>query len=108
MLDNVSPGAAVAPSHFTDTVNAALDGVVQQLAALPGIRIVRLEAQRLLNDVVARPDAFGLTDVTNACVTTVQPFTCDRPDQVLFWDGIHPTKAAHAIIADEATSALER
>ncbi|MEO6239005.1 MAG: SGNH/GDSL hydrolase family protein [Vicinamibacterales bacterium] len=108
ILDNISPGAALAASHLTDAFNAALDGVVQQLAALPGIRIVRLDAQRLLNDLVARPDAFGLTNVTNACVTTVRPFTCDRPDEFLFWDGIHPTKTAHGIIAQEAASALAR
>ena len=32
----------------------------------------------------------------------IAPFTCQRPDEFLFWDGIHPTKAVHAIIANEA------
>ena len=70
---------------------------------LPGIRIARLDSYRLLNDLVASPGAFGLTDVTGACVT---PFTCGSPDEFLFWDGIHPTKAVHGIIAQEAASVL--
>jgi phospholipase/lecithinase/hemolysin len=92
---------------LTQGFNAGLDGVVTQLSALPGIRIDRLDAYRLLNDIVADPAAFGLTDVTTACVTpNIPPFTCGRPDDFLFWDGIHPSKAVHAIVAQEAAFAL--
>ena len=76
---------------------------------LPGIRIVQLDAFRLLNDIVADGAAFGLTDVTSPCLTpNVPPFTCQEPAEFLFWDGIHPTRAVHAIIAQEAASALSR
>jgi outer membrane lipase/esterase len=27
------------------------------------------------------------------------PFRCAQPDRWFFWDGIHPTRAGHAIIA---------
>ena len=73
----------------------------------PGGAEPQLDAYRLLNDLVAHPADFGLTNVTTACVTPyVLPFTCDSPDEYLFWDGIHPTKAVHAIIAAEAGSVL--
>jgi outer membrane lipase/esterase len=77
------------------------------LAALPGIHIARLDAFALLTAIVANPSAFGLTDVTTACITPgVPPFTCQNADEFLFWDGIHPTKAVHGIVAQEAASVL--
>ena len=61
----------------------------------------------MLSELVATPDAFGLTDVTSPCVTpNVAPFTCGTPDEFLFWDGIHPSAAVHAIIAQEAWTVL--
>ena len=104
-----NPAAAHLARQLTDAFNAGLDGAVAQLAALPGIRIARLDAYGLLNQLVTDPSAFGLTDVTAACVTpSVAPYSCGRPDEFLFWDGLHPTKAAHAIIAQEAASVLAR
>lgn len=46
-------------------------------------------------------------DVRDACLTpNVAPFTCENPDNYRFWDGIHPTKAGHAILAEEAARAV--
>ena len=107
-LNDINPGAAQLATGLTQGFNAGLDGVVAQLSAgLPGIRIVRLDAFGLLNHIVADPAAFGLTDVTSACVTpNIPPCTYQSPDEFLFWDGIHPSNAVHAIIANEAALAL--
>jgi phospholipase/lecithinase/hemolysin len=108
-LDTINPGAAQLATQLTKGFNAGLDSVVTQLSGLPGISIVRLDAYRMLNDLVANPAAFGLTDVMKACITpNIPPFVCDRPDEFLFWDGIHPTKAVHAITAQKAAYALSR
>jgi len=109
-IDHLRPGAAQLATLLTQAFNGALDGVVAQLrAGLPGVDIARLDAYALLNDLIARPDAFGLANVTDACITpTVAPFTCQQPDEFLFWDGIHPTKAVHGIVAQEAAHALGR
>ena len=108
-IDRLSPGAAQFAGLVTQGFNAGLDGVVAQLGALPGIHMVRLDAYGLVRQLVATPDAFGLINVTDACVTpNVAPFTCDSPDEFLFWDGIHPTRAVHAIAAQEAGYALTR
>jgi phospholipase/lecithinase/hemolysin len=61
----------------------------------------------MLTDIVASPTAFGLMNVTMACITPgVAPFVCRNPDSYLFWDGIHPTRAVHEILAEHAAELL--
>ena len=105
-LDVMSPGATTLAAGLTVAFNDGLDEVVGQSSALPGISIVRLDAFQLIDAIVASPANFGLSNVTAACVTTIAPFHCDRPDEFLFWDGIHPTAAGHAILAKEAARVL--
>jgi len=108
-LNQLSPGAAFVATSLSKGFNAGLDKVVADLSPLEGISIRRLDSFALTTRIVANRDAFGLANVTAACVTPdVAPFTCADPDQFLFWDGIHPTRAGHAIIAQEAASVLGR
>jgi len=101
--------AAVAGGNFLAVqYNANLALLSQQLMQLlPGsdIRIVDIYAK--LNQVVADPRAYGLANATDACVTPDQPpFHCAQPDSYVFWDGIHPTKVVHEIVAQQAAAAL--
>jgi phospholipase/lecithinase/hemolysin len=108
-IRSLGPGAIGLGTQLTVGFNAGLDGAVAQLSALPGISIVRLDAYGLLDDLVAHAAAYGLSNVTTACITpSVAPFACQNPDEFLFWDGIHPTSAVHAIIAEKAAAALSR
>ena len=50
----------------------------------------------LQNDIVASPASFGLVNVADACGAPTEQ--CD-PATALFWDGIHPTAAGHALLA---------
>jgi phospholipase/lecithinase/hemolysin len=106
-LNQLNPGAAFLASSLSQGFNAGLNGVLASLSQLEGITIRRLDAYGLLNNIVANPAAFGLANVTQPCVTpSVPPYRCSNPDEFLFWDGIHPSKAGHAIISQEAASVL--
>lgn len=107
----LGPAAFVPATQATLAFNLGLSapivGVLDQLSALPGSSFQLLDAFQLLNDITADPTAFGLTNVEDACVTpNIPPFKCDKPDEFLFWDGIHPTKVAHALLAEEAATVL--
>jgi phospholipase/lecithinase/hemolysin len=69
VLDGLSPGAVAFALQLTQVFNTALNGVVAQLEGLPDIQIKRLDAFRLVNDIVSDPAQFGLTNVTDACIS---------------------------------------
>lgn len=103
-----SQGAVVQLARFLEKMfNDNLDNMLGALSGLPGIEIKRFDVYGKMNELVADPAAFGMSVVNTACVTpNVAPFDCRTPEDYLFWDGIHPTKAAHAILAQDAALVL--
>lgn len=83
-----------------------------------GLRVIPLNMFNLFQEVVANPSTFGFTNVTGtACQPqiTAQSLTCNpgtyvnagAPFTYAFADGVHPSLAAHEIVADYAVSMLE-
>jgi phospholipase/lecithinase/hemolysin len=102
-LNQISPGAFQLATLLSQAFNGGVIGIRTQLSALPGIDIKLLDTYTLLNAIVANPASYGFSTVNQTCVTPdVEPFFCQNPDEYLFWDGIHPTTAGHAVIAKEA------
>jgi phospholipase/lecithinase/hemolysin len=101
------PAAQAEGTALAGIFNAELEALLGGLETR-GVRIFRLDIFSLVREVVTAPGAFGLTEVEEPCIrpgTLVKPF-CSQPDQFLFWDGIHPTRAGHGIITSRALDVL--
>ena len=106
-IRSLGPAAGALATALTQAFNGGLDYALGLLHGLPGISFARLDAYQIQNAIVAEPTAFDLTTVDKACVTPdIPPFTCQDVNEFLFWDGIHPTKAGHAILARETAKVL--
>lgn len=102
-------GASAGASMIVDGMNQAMYGALNTY--LPGSildDIVLFDAFNGLRDIVANPAAFGLSNVTDACADQLASPNCiaNSADQYFFWDGIHPTTAGHAVMAQLAVAAL--
>ena len=100
-LAAIATGASMS---FNGALEAQL-GILE--GALPGINIRRLNAFQFIQDTVNDPQSVGLKNADSACVMPgIPPYTCKKPDDYLFWDGIHPTRAGHGVLADEVMTIL--
>jgi outer membrane lipase/esterase len=84
-------GASGLGTFLAASMNAALTA---ELAGETGVKTFDIFG--LGTSIALNPGAFGFTDVTNACGAVVGA-NCNT---YAYWDGIHPTAAAHAVIAD--------
>jgi phospholipase/lecithinase/hemolysin len=95
------PQVQAAAHALSVAFNDALASVVAGLDANLPATIHRFDLFALVNEAVATPAAFGLTVVDATCITpgVIVHAECSHPNRYLFWDGIHPTRAGHAILA---------
>lgn len=105
----LQPPARAAALELSVQYNGGLALALADLAELPGIEIISVDVFAALNDVVARPRAYGLRNVTDSCITpfVVVGAICRRPDRYLFWDFIHPTTKGHRLLSREVRRELK-
>ena len=103
--------AASSLSLFFDTtlVNGLSSSGIPSLGAIAGadgLNLNVLDTYSLIDGIVANPNAFGFTNVTQPCLTgevnDAGGTPCATPNQYLFWDQLHPTAAGQAIVAAAA------
>jgi outer membrane lipase/esterase len=92
------PVVAGTASFIAGSYNSALQGRLAGEAA--GVQYFDIAGT--IAGVFASPASFGFSNVTDACGAIVG---CD-PSTYLFWDGIHPTAAAHALVANAMLTAV--
>ncbi|BAZ39482.1 GDSL family lipase [Calothrix sp. NIES-4101] len=97
--DAVSAGL----NTLTGLHNSGLNSSLKTLSQDKELKIRFLDINGLFSQVIPRGD---FTNVTEPCLNVVAQTICSEPQQYLFWDNIHPTTRAHAIIASAASAAI--
>lgn len=108
--------AAIASAHAASVAfNAALSlGLASLAAPFPGV-IVPFDTFGWLDTVVHHPADFGFVNVNAPCLTgsaadatSTISATCAAvgADRFVFWDDIHPTARAHAILGEAFAAAV--
>jgi phospholipase/lecithinase/hemolysin len=74
------------------------------VAGLQGTGATYFDTYSLLDAIVADPQKYGFTNATDPCFDGVN--VCSDPNDYLFWDDIHPTTKAHALLAADFEQAV--
>jgi phospholipase/lecithinase/hemolysin len=99
------PDLGLTPAYFGNASATAFSFAFDQAlqANLPK-GVTYFDTFGFMHLVVSNPGAYGFTDVTDPCLVGLTP--CSNPNQYLFWDDLHPTTAADAILAAQFASAV--
>ncbi|OUL18893.1 SGNH/GDSL hydrolase family protein [Nostoc sp. 106C] len=98
---NSSNLSAVTSLHNSE-LTKSIDSLQQKFGS--GSKIIQLDVNSIYREAISNPAKFDFTNVTSSCLSNVT--SCSNPDKFLFWDSIHPTTAAHRILADAALKAI--
>jgi len=107
----VGSGQGTQISAITGLYNSTLIGGLDAL----GTPTMRVNIFALLNEIIANPAAFGFVNATTPACGATPSLLCTSANLVtpnaattfVFADGVHPTTAAHAVIAQVVASMLE-
>lgn len=108
-IRELGPNAVALASNLSSNFNNGLLVSMAFLENVIPVNFTYFDVFSLTSNVAATPEAYGLLNGTDACITPEvnQGAICKRPDDYLFWDGIHPTRVGHRVLAESALSALQ-
>ncbi|MEM9212789.1 MAG: SGNH/GDSL hydrolase family protein [Cyanobacteria bacterium P01_F01_bin.150] len=93
-------------NNATDAFNQLLDVELDAIASDLDVTILEPDFNGIVDDILANPSQFGLTNVTDSVIDFSSGTLIGNPDEFFFWDFVHSTTAANDIIADEAIELL--
>ncbi|MBI2382413.1 MAG: SGNH/GDSL hydrolase family protein [Gammaproteobacteria bacterium] len=103
------PDAALGATLIAMAFNSALESALGQLEAGFGLEITRFDTFGFMHQLVADPAAYGLNNVDGQCFSTnvlTPGEACADASGYLFWDDVHPSAAAHRLLAAAFAQAL--
>jgi outer membrane lipase/esterase len=105
------PATVAGATFLSTTFNSQLAAATASLRTTLGVNIIDVDVFAFLNNVIGNPSLFGITNTTARCYTGATGVggggtVCANPNEYVFWDGIHPTAAAHAALGQFATAAV--
>jgi len=87
-------------SDLTRIFNATLETGINQLRiGAPMARFFDLRLDYLFANLIQQPAMYGFTNTTDSCLAAMQLPACSG---YVFFDGLHPSSASHALVADAA------
>lgn len=112
-----TPSAALdtEASQLASAYNTDLSSQLATIASADTVDVHVIDTYQLIDNAVANPAAYGLTNVTSPVWTgnftsassgTLATSNVAAQDQFLFWDLLHPTETGHQAIADLAEEQL--
>ena len=108
-------GQAAQLNHLAGLLNSNLHSTMIGLQSGLGVQIMLMNVEGLFNDVLAAPALYGIANTATPCLSTTPPrrahptgacATAAATAATLFWDPLHPTATAHALLSAFATATL--
>jgi len=92
-------------SSLTQSHNSGLAASLASLRQQLKADIKYVDVNALFKLVFNDPKKYGFKNIIQACLN--DKIICDRPNEYLFWDGIHPSTATHKLLVQLASSQLK-
>ena len=105
------PAGSAGITALVQAYNATLYGGL----AAANLRVIPLDTFNFIREISAAPSTYGFTDVTHPACGATSSLICSPLNLVnpgaassfAFADGVHPTPAAHKMLAEYAASVIE-
>ncbi len=109
-----SSGPLAAAGPLGTLASISYNGALSQGLSQLGIGIIPINVFALVDEIRANPASFGFSNVTGVACATPSSLLCNPANLVaaganntfLFADGVHPTGAAHRLLASVALATI--